>query len=486
LQKNPSITTGVQMKYETERLQGGAIMGRRIGLVGTRFAGTDGVSLEASKWAQVLERDGHTCFWFAGELERDQRKSLLAPAAHFKNKQNQWINNQIFGRTGRNSHTTELIHLYRAFLKSQLYEFIDEFKIDLLIAENALTIPLHVPLGLALAETIAEKQLPTIAHHHDFYWERNRFARNGITDYLRAAFPPRLPGLLHVVINSEAQEQLALRSGIASVIIPNVLDFANPPRVHPESVRAFRNAIGLMPEDKMILQPTRVIRRKGIEHAIELVHQLADPRYKLVVTHEAGDEGFEYAEWLQEYARERLVDLRMAKVRLADPWTAGTRPHLEHSLWDIYPDAELVTYPSSMEGFGNALLEAIYFKKPVLINRYATFVKDIEPLGFDFIEMNGYLPRQAVQKVRAILGSEVLRTQMVEHNYDIAQRHYAYDRLRDSLRNILTDLTAGSARPVYTGRSQAPNIVYLPRDKSFAMAFEKNSSHSRPRQKAVF
>ena len=62
--------------------------------------------------------------------------------------------------------------------KAKLYEFIENFKIDMLIAENALTIPLHVPLGLALTEIIAETQIPTIAHHHDFYWERVRFTVN--------------------------------------------------------------------------------------------------------------------------------------------------------------------------------------------------------------------------------------------------------------------------------------------------------------------
>lgn len=37
--------------------------GRRIGFISTRFIGTDGVSLETSKWAEVLERLGHTCYY---------------------------------------------------------------------------------------------------------------------------------------------------------------------------------------------------------------------------------------------------------------------------------------------------------------------------------------------------------------------------------------------------------------------------------------
>ena len=43
----------------------------RIGFISTRFHGTDGVSLEAAKWAEVFEKYlGHECFWFAGPNTR--------------------------------------------------------------------------------------------------------------------------------------------------------------------------------------------------------------------------------------------------------------------------------------------------------------------------------------------------------------------------------------------------------------------------------
>lgn len=122
---------------------------------------------------------------------------------------------------------------------------------------------MHVPLGLALTETIAETQIPTIAHNHDFYWERVRFSVNSVNDYLRMALPPKLDNIKHVVINSEAQEQLALRTGISSIIIPNVLDFENPPVMDIKAARVFRESIGLKPDDRMILQPTRIIQRNG-------------------------------------------------------------------------------------------------------------------------------------------------------------------------------------------------------------------------------
>ena len=434
---------------------------KNIGFVSTRFAGIDGVSLEANKWAEIYKQHGHNCFWFAGKLDRDPERSFLVPEAHFQHPKNQWINEQVFGKKGRTHTVTELIHALRTLLKIKLQQFIDRFNIDLLIVENALTIPLHIPLGLSLAETIAESEIPTIAHHHDFYWERDRFAVNAVNDYLRMAFPPKLPNIKHVVIHSEAQEQLALRTGISSIIIPNVLDFENPPLMNTKSADTFRKSIDLKPDDKVILQPTRIIRRKGIEQAIALVKELRDPRYKLVISHETGDEGHEYAEWLNDYALDHGVDLRMVKTQIADPWNGNGKYHSQYTLWNIYPHADFITYPSIYEGFGNAFIEAVYFKKPLLINRYPTFARDIEPRGFDLVVMDGFLSKRTVYKVKEILESPKLREKMVNTNYEVASRYYSYGVLRNQLSAMMNEFFHGPEQYLSHTPLDSPNIIYL-------------------------
>jgi glycosyltransferase involved in cell wall biosynthesis len=436
-------------------------MHKNIGFVSTRFAGTDGVSLESSKWADILQQSGHRCFWFAGTLDRHPDYSFHIPEAHFQNEKNIWINERVFGQKGRKQPVTQTIHDLRSHLKFKLHEFIKQFEIDLLIAENALTIPLHVPLGLALTETIAETQLPTIAHHHDFYWERVRFSVNAVSDYIQMAFPPNLNNIRHAVINSAAQEQLALRTGIASTIIPNVLDFENPPKVSKKRTEVFRQSIGLEPDDRMILQPTRLVQRKGIEFAIELVKELKNNKNKLVVSHEAGDEGLEYAEWLKEYACEHGVDLRLVSIRIADPWSANGNNGNQYSLWDVYPYADFITYPSLYEGFGNAFLEAIYFKKPILINRYSTFVRDIEPLGFDLAVMDGFLSKKTVQRVVGILESSKRRKKMVGSNYAIAARHYSYSVLRNQLSAIMKSFFGDDVKQLIAKPRPAKSTGYL-------------------------
>jgi len=416
------------------------VYGKNFGFVATRFAGTDGVSLEGAKWAEVIWRHQHITFWCAGKLDRDPDISLLIPEAHFEHPENQWINTQIYGTHLRSRACTGRIHRLRKTIKAKLYEFLDQFKIDVLVAENCLTIPMHVPLALALTEIIAETSIPTIAHHHDFYWERDRFTINAVPEYIQMAFPPRLPSIQHVVINSAAQEQLAYRTGIVSTVIPNVLDFNAPPPKVDAYASTFREDIGLRPQDVLILQPTRVVSRKGIEHAIDLVRRLGDPKYKLVVSHEAGDEGLEYQHFLLDYAASLGVDMRIVNRKVGEKRERDGELGKRYTLWDVYPHADLVTYPSLYEGFGNAFLEAIYFRKPLLVNRYSIYIRDIEPKGFRVVEMNGYLKKEVVEEVRYILENEQHRREIVDHNFELGRRYYSFNVLERLLGNLVSNI----------------------------------------------
>ncbi|MEX0742374.1 MAG: hypothetical protein WD079_06210, partial [Phycisphaeraceae bacterium] len=147
----------------------------RIGFVSTRFAGTDGVSLESAKLAEVLWEDRHTSYWYAGRLDRAPDVSYCVPEAFFGHPANTYLNERVLGRPRRSRVTTQRIYDMTQYLKETLYRFADRFKIDLLMLQNVVTIPMHIPLGIAVTEFIAETQMPALAHHHDFYWERDRF-----------------------------------------------------------------------------------------------------------------------------------------------------------------------------------------------------------------------------------------------------------------------------------------------------------------------
>jgi hypothetical protein len=113
------------------------------------------------------------------------------------------------------------------------------------------------------------------------------------------------------------------------------------------------------------------------QHAIELVRRLKDPRVKLIVSHPAGDEGSSYMRLLRERIDDAHIDVRFIADRIADVRGRNAEGKKLFTLFDVYPHADLVTYPSLYEGFGNAFLEAIYFRKPVVVNTYAVYARDL-------------------------------------------------------------------------------------------------------------
>jgi len=419
-------------------IQGGSP--KRIGFISTRFSGTDGVTLEARKWAGILTEQGHTCYWMAGLLDTPTETSYPVPLAFFNHPDVLGIQCELFGKHSRPRAVTNQVQLLKEKLKDELYNFIEKFQIEVLIPQNILAIPMHVPLGLAMTEVIAETGLPTIAHHHDFAWERDRFAASSINDYLQAAFPPSLPRVEHVVINSMGQKEMARRFGLPSTVIPNIFDFERPPTGKDEYNADLRREIGLSDTDIMILQPTRVVARKGIEHAIELVRQLRDPRAKLVVSHPAGDEGTAYMQLLRERIDDAKIDVRFIDDRVAEYRGVNPQGKKLYTIFDLYPHADLVTYPSLYEGFGNAFLEAIYFGKPVVVNTYAVFARDIAPLGFKTIEMNYLVSNFVVEQTRDILHQAELRESWAKTNYDLGLKYFSYAVARRKLAARMANL----------------------------------------------
>jgi glycosyltransferase involved in cell wall biosynthesis len=404
-----------------------------IGFVSTRLAGTDGVSLETRKWMQIAERLGHQVFACAGELDADIVGHTV-PEMHFQHLPVQGLQSLAFGDAEPNAKVLTAIEHLAAQLQEHLAEFQSQYKIDCMVFENALAIPMHLALGLAITRFLEATGLPAVGHHHDFYWERERFAENCVQGLLDEAFPPDLPNLRHAVINSAGQESLRRRSDLESVIVPNIFDFARAAPGLTDRSRDMRARLGLDDGHLLILQPTRVIARKGIELAIEFVRRLQQPHFLgarmgkepvLVISHHAGDEGLDYLHDLQRQAE--AADVKLLYV--ADLYAAhvGDEGNAPFALWDAYVQADFVTYPSLIEGFGNALLETVYFRLPALVNRYDIYVSDIGPLGFDFVEIDGAVTDEAVIQGLEAMMDPVRRRRMVEHNYELARAHFSLE-----------------------------------------------------------
>jgi glycosyltransferase involved in cell wall biosynthesis len=411
---------------------------KNVGFISVRLAGTDGVSLETAKWAAVFEKEGFTCYYFAGELDTPPERSYLLEEAHFTHPDIKNIFDNSFGTQLRGRFITKKIYEMKSKIKDHIYRFIEKFRINLLVTENALTIPLNIPLGIAITEIISEIGVPTIAHHHDFFWERQRFLTNAVWEYLNMAFPPHLSTIEHVIISSSADNQLSLRTGVSATIIPNVMDFENPPLPPDEYSSDVRKALGIQDDELFILQPTRIVKRKGIEHAIELVSRIG-MKAKLVISHASGDEGYDYENRIREYSNLMKVDTVFVSEIINERRGRTKTGKKVYTLDDIYPYADLVTYPSNFEGFGNAFLEAVYFKKPIVVNNYSIYATDIKPKGFSVIEIDGYVTDASVEQTKEVLRDKKLCKNMVDHNYETAGRYFSYKVLQQKLKNLIAD-----------------------------------------------
>lgn len=408
-----------------------------FGFISTRFAGLDGVSLETQKWAEMLTSKGCPVYFMAGLLDTDPEISHLAPKAFFNHEEIVEIQQAIFVEKKRTPAISRRIQQIKEELKVEIAKFHSNFGFEILVVENALAIPVNIPLGLAITEFIIETGIPTIAHHHDFFWERERFYSPLATDYLRAAFPPVHPKIQHVVINSIAGQKFGSFTGASWTLIPNVLDFKVLPPQIDDYNRDLKKEIGLDEDSLLVLQPTRVISRKGIETAAEIVKRLDRPKASLVISHKAGDEGQDYLMRIEEFVKLIGVDLKIISDRIGLKRGFDENGRKIYTLWDVYQHANLVTYPSAYEGYGNAFVESIYFRKPIAVNRYSIFVSDIEPKGFDVVSFNSYITQKTIDDINDLLKNPERIAQMAEKNYMLGWRYLSYEMLEEKIEQIL-------------------------------------------------
>lgn len=404
-----------------------------ITMLATRIAGNDGVSLETEHWRKILTGIGNKVTLVAGQLDR---AGVVLPELHFQHYKTAKLYNEVVYSKNHYERIESEIFAQAGVIEGKLRELFRALKTDLLIVPNVLSLPMHFPLAVALSRIIEEKKINTILRHHDFWWERERFNNSTLFPFFMRFFPPLGSNIKHVVINSIAQKEFEKRTGATAAIIHDTADFKNNKLALDSFSKSFRGNFGLKQDDIVFLQATRIVPRKRIELSIKLVERLNNPKAVLLIAGVSGDEGQDYKKRLMD-----MVQKSHARVKFIGKYVntkrkiAGDRR--VYTLWDAYRNADFVTYPTVQEGYGNQLVEAILFKKPVIMTPYSVYERDIKPLGFETIEMPDKVSDEVIFKVKKLVSDKSKVEKMVNNNFDLGMKYMSYEATAEKIKKLL-------------------------------------------------
>lgn len=424
----------------------------RIGIIIGRIGDVDGVSLETEKWIQILIEMGHEIYLLSGRY----RKSILGeeyetvlPGLSFFSPECEWEQDRAFFYPPDDP--DELLdHLHRTSdtWAVEMFKWVMENKIDVLLSENASALPAHLSMGMAIKKLVEHTGVKIVCHDHDFYWERGKRYTTPFPEVekiIKETFPLQIPFATHAVINTAAKKYLRDNYGIKSVYVPNVMDFNQPYAEIDNYNRDLLNSIGIENGDIPIFQITRIVKRKGIETALELLERFDDKRIKLVITGSAKDDerkGYYHA--LVKDIKKRKLNGRaiFAYRRILNDRDITTDGEKIYSLSDAYANAAACTYFSSYEGFGNAFVEAVLAKTPIFVNNYKpVYWPDIGSKGFKTVMIeDNKLTDESVAEAEKILHDKKLRREIVEHNFSLGKLLFSFDSLREKLEILFETL----------------------------------------------
>lgn len=445
---------------------------RRIGIFHYKVGGTDGVSLELDKWKSVFEDEGHTVFLAGGDLGSAEGTLIPEMYHHLPVSEKLYRNTfvKLDSYPDEKAYAKELYH-QADIIEAAIHNMIDEKHIDTIVAQNLWSVAAHPSAAIALYKAAERRGLPVLAHHHDFYWERVEgvcLTSKSALDLADYYLPPRNKFIKHVVINKLAQKELLRRKGIQAQVIPNVFAFSGKPWQIDSYNADFRSAFAIQPHDIVLLQATRVVVRKGIEAAIDFTAALnkrktqlhgsilrngekvsETSRIILLLAGYADDDATgSYLQRLNKKAESAGVDLRYIGDHVFS--SRGTSPDGQkiYSLWDTYTAADMITYPSYWEGWGNQLLEAIKAELPIMIYEYPVYLSDIADKGFSMISIGNSISGRDEQQLAIIDPVKIsqaadlavkyfrdknFRDRAVEQNLKIARTHYSMESLQKHL-----------------------------------------------------
>jgi glycosyltransferase involved in cell wall biosynthesis len=375
-----------------------AIFEMRIGILHySAWPVIGGVETVIRQHAQLLSRHGHEVSIFSGEgaAFSKQVPSIVFRELNTRDSLVKAAQQEAFsGHPGRAYF--ELFERLQGLLRPLFTNF------ERLIVHNILTMQFNMAATQALT-TFADQGKRMIAWTHDLAASNSDYQipLHQPFDLLRE----RHVNVKYVAISkARATEFNRLTGAPVSAIIPNALDFIDACGITPEVAQL---VTGELTDSILLFYPTRILERKNIAFALQIVAALAaiGARVRLLISgandpHNSA--GNAYFAGLKKLAKDLQVHESVF-------WVNDLFYVDERQLRSLYMVADALLFPSKQEGFGLPLLEATAYRLPIFCANTEP-LKSIAPRGTVLFDLRD-APRNIAERIRsALTQNEILRS----------------------------------------------------------------------------
>lgn len=447
-------------------------MKKRVLFVHYRTGEKDGVGLEIEKRARLLKELGCEVFYLTGFDVLSRDNAFVIREIDMRAVFNRFIREDCFyKKMCEESISVALYHQMESKIYKKIKKVFKEISPCLVFVHNLFSHAYNLPATTALLKLLDRYEPPTVVINHDFWFERAQFLKPKhiyIQEILKSLPPNRSYIIKHQVINSIAQRELLKRRKIKAERIGDFFDYYKPLVKIDDFNSDFKEYFGIKEEDFVILHATRITTRKAIENTLLFAVELKKALKKLAPIKVNGKifqkssrvivffpnfvevDALEYFKSLKVLAEKLEVKVVWAweKFQMERQTINGIK---KYSFWDAYVFADLAAYTSLWEGFGNQFLEAVYFRKLLVIFEYPVFEKDIKKEGYFYVSLgNKVIKRngfcfvkkdkiiQVVENTVNLIRDNKKLKQIVDKNFETAKRNHDERILKKDLKALLS------------------------------------------------
>lgn len=414
---------------------------KNLAVISSRLKCVDAISVEADKWIDRYMKLGYNVHLISGKFgEPTDLPKFDIPELDYKHPEIRGMKSILFSakldRQGTKA-AEILLNMLVKRIKGPLKNYIQNNRIQVLSIEDALISFKNVPLAVALSQIVRELSIPTISRYHYIPWENPYFTKFDNMPKLLKSLPASGKNIVHITTTESAKEALFSDRKINSKVIPNTIDLS---RLHSPDWynKDFRRDLGIRPDQLVFLQPTRVKRNKFVERSIKLVAEINDITKKDSVLVITGSPVYSRGNYFEEVVK-RIKKQGVNVIFANDRVFLGRHENPEqkfYSIHDAYVNSDIVLYPSAGDAFGNPIIEAAAYQKPVVVGSFPN-LKGFLDKGFSFVVAGQKVDAEVVSDTYQLIADKARASAMVEQNFNLLKQHYSSDILDKTLIPVL-------------------------------------------------